>query len=282
MTIAITIKVNDGLVVAADSATTLTFTKGGGVANVYNNANKIANLHKGLPIGVATWGAGNLGKASMSTVFKDLRRRLNGTDTVANEPEWLLDPADYTIEGVAQLAYRFLLDGLYKDAYGYTAKSPVVGFWIMGYSAGVALSDLYEIGFREGKPYGPDQVRPLDSTGVSWQGQPEALIRLVLGFGSNLPAILADNLGVPKDQIPAAMQIIRQGLEKPLTDPAMPIQDAIDLARCLAELACDYSRFTYGDATIGRPVEVAAITKHEGFKWVARKHYYTVMLNPEE
>ena len=28
------------------------------------------------------------------------------------------------------------------------------------------------------------------------------------------------------------------------------------------------------------PIEVAAVTKHEGFKWVKRKHYYDVTLNP--
>ena len=33
--------------------------------------------------------------------------------------------------------------------------------------------------------------------------------------------------------------------------------------------------------TIGGPIELAAITKHEGFKWVARKHYYGEELNRE-
>lgn len=33
--------------------------------------------------------------------------------------------------------------------------------------------------------------------------------------------------------------------------------------------------------TIGGAVELAAITKHEGFKWVARKHYYTTEFNRE-
>ncbi len=44
MTIAITLKVNDGLVLAADSASTIVATDelgNAGVINVYNNANKI-------------------------------------------------------------------------------------------------------------------------------------------------------------------------------------------------------------------------------------------------
>jgi hypothetical protein len=34
-----------------------------------------------------------------------------------------------------------------------------------------------------------------------------------------------------------------------------------------------------GFDTVGGPVEVAALTKYEGFKWVKRKHYYDKGLN---
>jgi hypothetical protein len=83
MAIAISLKVNDGLVLAADSASTIIgYTEEGdptNVVNVYNNANKIANLRKGLPIGVVTWGSGSIGPASISTLIKppaaQIRRR---------------------------------------------------------------------------------------------------------------------------------------------------------------------------------------------------------------
>ena len=59
MTIALSIKVHDGLVLAADSASTILVAQPGGppmVMNVYNNANKIATLCKGQPIGAVVWG----------------------------------------------------------------------------------------------------------------------------------------------------------------------------------------------------------------------------------
>lgn len=34
-----------------------------------------------------------------------------------------------------------------------------------------------------------------------------------------------------------------------------------------------------GANTVGGPIELAAITKHEGFKWVTRKHYFDEQLN---
>jgi hypothetical protein len=56
MTIAVALKVQDGIVLAADSASTLfgegVGGAGPGVVNVYNNADKIVNLGKGLPIGI--------------------------------------------------------------------------------------------------------------------------------------------------------------------------------------------------------------------------------------
>jgi hypothetical protein len=47
------------------------------------------------------------------------------------------------------------------------------------------------------------------------------------------------------------------------------------------DTAIQFSRFMPGPQTVGGPIEIAAISKHEGFKWVQRKHYYTRDLNPE-
>lgn len=71
MTIVVTVKINDGIVLASDRATTFSDDKGV-VFQVYNNANKVFNLVKGEPIGALTWGAGGLGSASISTISKDL------------------------------------------------------------------------------------------------------------------------------------------------------------------------------------------------------------------
>jgi hypothetical protein len=73
MTLALTIKVNDGIVLAADSATTFyqNGPQGQVVINVYENANKVFHLHKALPIGIITWGGGSIGQSSIGTLIKD-------------------------------------------------------------------------------------------------------------------------------------------------------------------------------------------------------------------
>jgi len=64
-----------------------------------------------------------------------------------------------------------------------------------------------------------------------------------------------------------------------LAHPAMPIQDAVDLVHYLVEVTCGFVRFTVGAPTVEPPIDLAAITLHEGFKWVRRKHYYDPELN---
>jgi hypothetical protein len=53
------------------------------------------------------------------------------------------------------------------------------------------------------------------------------------------------------------------------------------LARYLVDTTAGFIRFSVNRAkTVGGAVEIAAITKHEGFKWVQRKHFYRRDLNP--
>src|SRR3954469_18917203 len=93
VTIIVSVKINDGIVMAADSAGTM------GSGQVYAHANKITNLCVGLPVGAMSTGAGGIGNESVETLLKDLRRRFDGRDT--GYPEWRLDPAGYTMEQVA-------------------------------------------------------------------------------------------------------------------------------------------------------------------------------------
>ena len=62
----------------------------------------------------------------------------------------------------------------------------------------------------------------------------------------------------------------------------MPVQDAIDLADFLVDLAKGYSAFLPGANVVGGDTDIATVTKHEGFKWIRRKHYYPAHLNPRE
>lgn len=277
VTIALSIKVNDGVVLAADSASSM-IDENGTVLNIYNNANKVFNLLKGHPIGGVTWGAGNIGAASIATLAKDLRRRLLGSDPAFQD--WKLDLDSYAVEEVAQRVKEFMYDDLYVAAFGGGDERPPLGFTIAGYSAGEGLAEVYLIEIDgQGNCNGPTLVCGKDVVGMLPKGQPETILRLVVGFGSRLPEVLVDQFGLAEDDVGEAMDIIGDAMSEPILAAAMPIQDAIDLAEFLVDTTIRFSRFAFVPPTVGGPVEIAAITKHEGFKWVRRKHYFPRDLN---
>jgi len=282
VTIALSLKVNDGVVLAADSATTLFSLDDQGdsaaVVNIYNNANKVFNLLKGVPVGAITWGSGSIGVASISTLVKDLRQRFAGESM--QHLDWKIDRKEYTVEAVAKRFREFMFDELYEPAFQDWPKKPDLGFIVAGYSSGSGMAEEYQISIQSGACGPPAKLRGSDDAGVTWSGEPEAITRLVMGYGTTMSAVLTENLGVPLEQVPQVMEILSKSLQAPLVMAAMPIQDAIDLAQFLVETTVKFSRFTPGAPTVGGPVEVAAITKHEGFKWVCRKHYYREDFNP--
>lgn len=274
-------KINDGLVLAADSASTvMTQSPQGEVfaVNIYNNANKIFNLRKGLPIGAITWGAGNIGNSSISTLVKDLRKRFSGHDP--DHKDWNIVPENYTIEAIANKFKTFVFDELYATAFAESQKKPSIGFIIGGYSSGAGMADDFQIDISNGNCNGPRKLRDTNESGITWAGEPEALNRLLLGFSPNIAAVLAESMGLQPAQVTQVMQALQLRLTAPLIFPAMPLQDAIDLAEFLVDLTIKFSRFAPGAPSVGGPIEIAAVSKHEGFRWIKRKYYFSQELNP--
>lgn len=60
----------------------------------------------------------------------------------------------------------------------------------------------------------------------------------------------------------------------------MPKQELIELAEALVSITAVERKATSDEGTVGGPVDVAFITKHEGFVWIKRKHYFNASLNP--
>jgi len=288
MSIAVLIGVHDGLVMAADSASTLTISTSpgvtAGVANVYDNANKIFNLYKGEPLGCVTFGAGSIGNSSIGTLIKDLRSELMDPERAK---KWDFNPKNYTMEGVSDIVGKFLGNECTKMGFP-SASNVNIGLLLGGYSTSKSLGESWNVEIQAGKPTKPTELRPPDQPGISWGGMGEALQRIILGFSPLLLQVLEGIRGgeneddVTKAQLMGQLnQLLMTRLQAPFVFAPMPIQDAIDLSRFLVHAAIMFSRFTPGPQMVGGPIEIAAITKHEGFKWISRKHYYDANFNKE-
>jgi len=271
VTIIVSLKINDGVVMAADSAST--FPSG----QIYLHTNKIANLVKGLPIGIMVTGAGGIGSESVETLFKDLRSRLSGGEK--DYAGWKLDPDSYNMERVAKLTLE-MFDAKARASEqecwmllrlcGYSAKRPLAEVWdlIVANSPGSVLP-----------VQSVKQVQGENSFGPLWYGETEALDRLILGLSGRF-AQIAKEMGLDEEQIHTAQQKLYGGLYEMLYLNAMPVEDAIALVKYLVETTAGFIKFAIRrNKTVGGPTEVATITKHEGFRWVQRKHFYPAALN---
>ena len=260
MTVCVAIKVHDCIVFAADSAVSLTTTIQGGVSaisKVWRHGLKVFNLHRELPIVAMTAGMGNFGSMSISNLAKNLRIRLQGE----------LCKSSYTIEDVVKVAQLYFQDE-HKKSFAIPLPYHSFEFWIGGYGHDKKHGEIWKIEIRGGQRLDPVQlVEPQTSHQIVWGGQVQAICRLLHGYDPQVPQALK----LDASQFAA--------FETPLVDPSMPVQDAIDLADFLVDMTKRYVAFLPGADTVGGETDIATVTKHEGFRWIRRKHYYPPLLN---
>lgn len=271
MTLDVSIKINDGIVLASDSATTFKQGPNSEVAHVYKNANKVFNLHKKLPVGIFTYGLANIGDASIGTLIKDFRA------DIMNEGPNKTDVDNYSIKELSEEFYKFIFDK-YNSCFQKINIKPFLGFQIAGYGSNKEYPEIWEIQLPNNPSKNPSPVLPGKSPGACWRGQPEAVIRLVKGYDINLKSILIQ-AGIDEPKSNQVIDFLNKHLEVPMIEAAMPIKDAIDLAEFYIETTKKYIKFSPGAQTVGGPIEIAAITKHEGFKWIKRKLYFDKKYN---
>ena len=268
MTICVAIKVYDCLVFAADSAVTL---EAPGHFNIYNHGYKVFSLYKGLPIVAMTAGLGNFGAASVSTLAKDLRIEL--TRSTTNH----INKNAYTIEEVVNKSRDFFSEK-YRKIYPPISKPHSFEFWIGGYGSDEFLGEIWKLEINNGTIKDPEQIA--DSAmedRICWGGQGQVIHRILLGIDPNITSELLLH-GVSEKDLAA----IQSRHQTPLLASSMPVQDAIDLADFLVYAAKRYAAFLPMANVVGGDTDIATVTRHEGFKWVRRKHYYPQHLNPME
>ncbi len=281
MTVCVAVAVNDCIVFAADSASSLVSTNHetgeSQIINVYDHGDKVFNLIKCLPICAMTCGMGNIGPASVATLAKELRRRLSTQDM----GDWYVNPEAYSIEEIAVKARRLFFEERFQSLDPVPPAPHSFEFWIGGYGSDFdGQHEVWKIAIVNGACDAPTKALPSEYGWLAG-GQPNALIRLLLGYDQGLRHNLIA-AGLPDESADAVMNVIQANSEASVVFPNMPIRDAIDLADFLVETTKRFVRFLPGADTVGGETDIAVVTKYEGFKWIRRKHFYPAALNPLE
>jgi hypothetical protein len=78
--------------------------------------------------------------------------------------------------------------------------------------------------------------------------------------------------------VPGHLQRLRQQFSDMVR--SMPKQELAALSESLVHITSLKRKFSAGAESVGGPIDVAMITRAEGFVWVKRKHYFDPELNP--
>src|SRR5437868_2112458 len=114
----------------------MSLESGGETVNVYAHGNKVFNLVKGLPVCAMFCGMGNIGRSSISSLAKDLRRELS-----AEPGDGGLVRDRYMIEEIARRAKELLFDRTYSALPQPPPAPHTLEFYVGGYSADADMAE---------------------------------------------------------------------------------------------------------------------------------------------
>ncbi len=264
MSLGIAFKGPEGLVLAADSRVTLNAAlPTGSVAAYFDNATKLLPLEGQPYVGIITYGLGALGQTQPRTAH-------------SFTPEFEAELGEKyagrrgTVVEIAQAVSDF-----YRTQWE-QADMPAAD------TPGLMPMTFIVAGFDEGAPYGtvyevsvPTALTPVEKAagdfGVTFGGQAELAARLIGGVDPRAGGIAKDVLDLTDEQMSELS--LRWGIELSLPIPYqfLPLQDCVDLATFLVYMTSTTQGWTVGVRGVGGAVDVATITRTDGFRPVQQK-----------
>jgi hypothetical protein len=277
------------------------------VTNTWDGVTKLFLLQGGsCPVAAVTAGLAKLNNRSMSSYANQFLSEHGGSAPVEAlgtmstfvGPQ-CVKPVLHTVDDVAHEFLAFMREH-YDIHYGDSnvpqeyRHGPI--FLVGGYDREEHLPSLYKVNVQEDIVH---QLFAAGRFGLAWEGQTEAVERLVWGYDS----LLRDSI---ENQIAAAMESVRKNMGgaaasmlQQILDHAeislpqdintelpavpkiripwaryrcdiaygnLPLQDAVDLAAFLVSLQSGMSKFAMGVPTVGGRTRVGVVSRHEGFR----------------
>ena len=155
-------------------------------------------------------------------------------------------------------------------------------FWVGGYGSDRRSGhEVWKIEIVNGACGPPSAVVTQGATGLFFGGQIAPISRLVIGVDPSTQEVLIKG-GMPADNAQQLVGYLQSKLEVRCLGSDYASAGCDRFGRFLDRHNQDLLPLSPGADIVGGDTDVAVVTKHEGFKWVRRKHYYPAYLNPLE
>lgn len=261
MTIAAAFVTEEGVVLGADSTTTVIFRETGR-EKFYNNAQKVFEI--GVPgqsrFGLVTYGDGKLGKLSHRTVVARLSEKIRSDTRVQ---DLVADLVSLGCEAECSEGREF------------------VGYYVGGIEPGTFVPSGFNVTF--GKAGQEPRVQRLDPRPY-FDGAPRFVFRALLGFDFALPDLVwkawakkhpaanEEQAKIEKADLEAAFVEAIEGIPR-VYSGLLPLRDALDFLDTYLQLSVKSHKFLIGSPICGGAVELAVITADRPFRWVRHKPF---------
>lgn len=280
MTISVCYLSREGVVLGADSTTTMPSFDGGS-DQYFDHHQKILEIGEDSTLGIVTWGLGSLGQRSYRSAVAEFQDELKAhpADSVQEVAErWAsIIWGEYTTN-LAPLIHRYhdlkrISPRSEDEEKEYNRlRSLAGGFCLGGRIATKRQPEAYAI------TYSPEMDSPkieqLEYDRPRFWGVPNLMHRLIVGTDDPLIYRILNSgkwNGTSQDLI----DIIKPGV---LTIPGqLPIREAVDWVFAAIFITIKAVKFSKMPPICGGPVEIAVVTTDRGFRWVRHKRMDEVL-----
>ncbi len=268
MTLIVTLRTPDGVVIAGDSLSTLTANKliegdfnlecphcheahtfKGRMPNIYHS-NTLSHAQKVFPFmrkfGVGTFGMGQVAGKTIYFALRELETNLSQDKNEVKILKTILEVANAIGKHVQNLILEQIRHETKDKAASLQPNVYPIGFQIVGYDD---MQKPLTIEMHVGNDI---KIVTHNELGITYTGQPEVVNALFARFKTN----------------PEEMPIFQN----------FSLQDAITYAEFLIKTTSTYQRFSSNMATVGGNIDVALVTPFDGFKWIKQKSLQAKLL----
>ncbi len=252
MTATIVIRVNDGVVLAADGRSLIVRDRDGLALHGYEHAGKVFAVCDAPALGVASSGAGSIGGLSVRFLSRRVREQF-----AAAPPDGRT--VRHTIEAIASDLRQASQDPSCPE---HNAR-PDLEWFLAGYEIGGDLPVVHRLRLRAGRPLASEPVHQR----LVWSGTGTACLdRLIGGVAPEMRALIAREVSI-KPEADRIMQLLDR-MRLDLVHPEMPLEDAAALAVTLLDLVVGIERIDGELAQAAGRITVAVVDRFDGFRYV--------------
>jgi hypothetical protein len=232
--------------------------------STFDNATKLLRFSSQPYIGAVTYGLGALGGTQPRTAHSFLPEF---------DSELKRDAVDerLSVEAVAQRLSHFFMTQWEKSKMPpreeYMGAGEPMIFLVGGYNSTEPYGRVYDF-FIPHRPEPTEQN--VDTFGVTWGGQRQIVDRL-LNVDPALNDILQEHFDLDPVRRDALGQLLRERLSPPIPYQFLSLQDCVDFSIFLVRTTIDFQSFQVGVRGVGGAIDVATITRTDGFKPVQQK-----------